>query len=353
MQSFGAPETVLLQQAVDAFRKHARNPDIRPISASFAPGRVNLMGEHADYNHGFALPLNLELGTLVLGVKRPDGGSSRVFSSYSNDFLEFTLNDTTLAKSSGWQASVAEVVRKFFDVAKISSDFAFDAVVVSNIPIASGLGSSTSLEIGIFTFLEALSAHSVDKNLKAVACQEAEQTAGIPCGISDQLAACFGKKGSLMLIDCKSHEVSYIPAPNTSYALLLSDTEVARELCATAYPSRVAECQECLAGIRAGGGGAESLRDATLAAAEEAHRAGRVGESALKRARHAMSESDRALRLGELLRAGDYPAAGRLLHESHCSRRDDMEVSITSDALHSHPLYVCALAPSSYSVSFP
>ena len=321
-------ESVLLEQAVDAFRKYVRSPETRPISASFAPGRVNLMGEHSDYNQGFALTFGLEFGTMVLGVKSAKGSSSRVYSTYNNDFFDFDLGDTTL-ESSGWQSYVINVVREFFSASKLPLDFAFDAVVVSNIPIASGLGSSSSLEVAIFTFLEALTGHSIEKKQKALSCQEVEKHIGAPGGIADQLTACFAKRGSLMLIDCKSHNVSYIPAQTPGYTLLLSDTTVTRELRGTAYPSRVAECQECLAGIRAhagAGAAVESLRDAPPTAVEDAHRAGRVGEAALKRARHAQSESERAVRLGELLRSGDLPAAGRLLYESHKSRRDDMEV---------------------------
>jgi galactokinase len=279
-------------------------PDFR------APGRVNLIGDHTDYNGGFVLPLAIDLECVVRAQPRSDG-IVRIASD------EFT---TVVELPADGAAPPQEVVPRWGRlVAGMLSSLArrgraavgIDAHVSSTLPVGGGLSSSAALEVAIGLALCDVSGLSLSTVDLAQACQEAEMLAtGVPCGIMDQLASLCGRRDSVLLIDCRSLEVEPLPLP-PEVAVLVVDSGVPRALADTAYAERRAECETIAKAL-----GVSSLRDTTPAQV--------AGEP---RARHVVSENRRVLAFADALRHGDIDALGPLLLESHASLRDDFEVS--------------------------
>jgi galactokinase len=262
-------------------------PDVR------APGRVNLIGDHTDYNEGFVLPVAIDLECVVHATPRTDG-EVRVVSDQEDP---------------GTQRYVAGVVDAL--ARRGRPQVGIDATVASTVPSGSGLSSSAALEVSVALALCAVSSFELSPLELALACQDAEQRAtGVPCGIMDQLASVAGRAGHALLIDCRSLEVEPIPIP-VSLAIVVVHSGLPRALVATDYAERRAACERIAARL-----GLVALRDAD---------ADRVRDEPF--ARHVVSENDRVLRAAEALRRGDVDELGALLTAGHASLRDDFEVS--------------------------
>ncbi|NWV85480.1 GALK1 Galactokinase, partial [Dasyornis broadbenti] len=306
-----------------ARRAHEEAFGAAAVLAAWAPGRVNLIGEHTDYNGGFVLPMALHLGTVLVGSPTQDETISIVTISAEADEphkVQFPAPRPGSSLSPGlprWANYVKGAIQHY----RGGPVPGFSAVVASDIPLGGGLSSSAALEVATYTFLQQLCPDDGDLVAKALACQKAEHTfAGMPCGIMDQFISVMGKEGHALLIDCRSLETVLVPLADASLAVLITNSNVRHTLTGSEYPTRRRQCEEAAAAL-----GKASLRDATLAELEEAR--SRLGEEVFRRARHVISETARTAQAAQALQHRDYRMFGRLMVESHNSLRDDYEVS--------------------------
>ncbi|XP_053578123.1 galactokinase [Bombina bombina] len=233
-----------------------------PRVGVFAPGRVNLIGEHTDYNGGFVLPMALPLITVIVGSPRNDGNISIVTTAEGTDEphrVDFEAPHDGRILTPGtpsWANYVKGVIQHY----RASPVPGFNAAIVSSVPLGGGLSSSASLEVATYTFLQQLCPDDGDAVQKALACQTAEHTfAGVPCGIMDQFISVMGREGHALLIDCRSLEVTPLPLSDPGLAVLITNSNVRHELTGSEYPTRRRQCEEAAKAL-----GKESLRDASL-----------------------------------------------------------------------------------------
>ena len=284
-----------------------------------APGRVNLIGEHTDYNLGFVMPVALDLATYVAAAPAADG-KLHIYSEQQKEMREFDPAVVlTAARAGHWTdyplGVAQQLARGGFAIAPAN------LLIRSTVPEGSGLSSSAALEVS--SALALLNGRSLAPLELAKLCQRAEREfVGMPCGIMDQYVSVFGREHSAVEIDCRSlqHRYAELPADVTIVAV---NTMVKHALAGSAYKERVAECAAAVEGIRRRFPGVESLRDATveqLAAVAES-----LPPVVAKRARHVVTEDDRVERF--VSAGGDLALMGRLLVESHRSLQHDYEVS--------------------------
>ncbi len=281
-----------------------------------APGRVNLIGEHTDYNQGLVLPMALELACYAAAAPRSDG-RLRVFSDNLGEAREWALEDLPhLAPGRHWSDYPLGVAREL-----LGAGYAIrpsNLLIASTVPPGSGLSSSAALEVSVALAL--LEGRSIEPLELVRLCRRAEnEFVGAPCGIMDQYVAVFGRAGAALRIDCRSLEHQAVDLPE-GIAVLAVNTMVKHELGRSAYPERVAQCREAAARL-----GAESLREVSLEQLE-GERA-RLPEIPYRRARHVVSENRRVEDFIAACGRADLEAMGRRLTESHVSLRDDYEVS--------------------------
>ncbi|XP_059720760.1 galactokinase [Haemorhous mexicanus] len=294
-----------------------------PVLAVWAPGRVNLIGEHTDYNDGFVLPMALHLGTVLVGAPTQDETISIITTSAEADEphkVQFPAPTASRPLSPGlphWANYVKGVIQHYPGGPLPG----FNAVMASDVPLGGGLSSSAALEVATYTFLQQLCPDNGDLVAKALACQKAEHTfAGMPCGIMDQFISVMGKEGHALLIDCRSLKTVLVPLSDASLAVLITNSNVRHTLTGSEYPTRRRQCEEAAAAL-----GKASLRDATPAELEEAR--SHLGDEVFRRARHVIGEIARTSEAAEALQDRDYKTFGKLMVESHNSLRDDYEVS--------------------------
>jgi galactokinase len=286
-----------------------------------APGRVNLIGEHTDYNFGFVLPVALDLATYVATAPSGDG-KLRIYSEFRKEMCEWNAADlgalTAKRHWTDYPIGVAqEVLRAGFAIEPAN------LIVRSTVPEGSGLSSSAALEVS--TALALLAGRSLDPLDLARLCQRAERNfVGMPCGIMDQYISVFGREHSAVEIDCRSlgHRFVELPAGITFVAV---NTMVKHALAGSAYRERVAECAAAVAGIQKKFPGVESLRDVSPERFESV--AASLPEVVARRARHVVTEDARVGRFVEASARGDLAPMGKLMVESHRSLQHDYEVS--------------------------
>ena len=298
-------------------------PQPTPATAPFtvlAPGRVNLIGEHTDYNDGFVLPMAIEREVTIR--VRPRRDRSALLST-EREPAPFTLDLTQpisprACGPGNWSAYPAGVLAGF---QKLGWEIpGFEADVSATLPAGGGLSSSAALEVATATLVETLCGRSLEPLEKALLCQAAEHAfAGVPCGIMDQTAVCCARAGHALLIDCRSLELQHVFLP-AELSVLVINSGVKHSLADGSYARRREECAAAAAGL-----GLASLRD--LPAADATARLTSLPLPERARARHVVSENDRVLRFTEALAKRDWPTAGRLMAESHWSLSRDYEVS--------------------------
>lgn len=287
------------------------------MKAFHAPGRVNLIGEHTDYNDGFVLPIAIELGCTVR-TRALAAKELRLSSAQYPDARVVALDELPALQPAGhwtdYPLGVAkELLALGFELR--GAELEVDATV----PPGSGLSSSAALEVA--TALALLDGREIGKTELARLCQRAERNfVGMPCGVMDQYASVYGEEGAAMLLDCRSQTHERVPLP-PGVSIVVVNSMVKHELGATAYRERVAQCREALAHFP----GKQALRDVTLGELERA--AARMPEIPLARARHNVLENWRVLQFNEASAAGDVAWMGRLFVESHRSLQHDYEVS--------------------------
>jgi galactokinase len=291
-----------------------------PLWLSVAPGRVNLIGEHTDYNDGFVLPMAIDRHVAIAAAPAAAGiARLRVHSDALATSIDIPLGGVVTAGEPAWANYLRGVVSGF--ERRGVAIPAVDAAIVSDVPLGGGLSSSAALEVAMATLLEAVTKVFLDPRDKARLCRQAEQEfAGVPCGLMDQLASVLGDDAGALLIDCRSEAVRVVPFAARGVSVLLCNTNVKHALADGAYARRRAECAEAARAL-----GVTSLRDATPERIEEAPAT--FDPVLRRRARHVATENVRTLAAASRLEAGELVRFGALMYESHRSLRDDFEVS--------------------------
>ena len=308
-----------------------------PVYAVHAPGRVNLIGEHTDYNGGLVLPCAIDRGTAAVAAPRNDGRlrvHSATLGATGTIEPERSFRAAADPPSAGWLAYVAGVAAAFR--AEGLPVPGLDVALASDLPRESGLSSSAALEVAIATLFDAAGRLGLPAAERARLAWRAEvEFVGVPCGRMDQLASALGKRDHALRIDCRDFETTPVPLPGGRLQLLIADSGVRRRLAAGGYARRRAECEEGLAQARALGvapADARTWRDVPLAALADLER--RLDPVYVRRARHVLTENERVDGVCAAFAAGDPARAGSLLRAGQASVRDDFEVSVPElDAL--------------------
>ncbi|QBD78223.1 galactokinase [Ktedonosporobacter rubrisoli] len=320
------------------------------LGGAWAPGRVNLIGEHTDYNEGFVLPLAVDRVAAFAGRVRNDG-VVRLWSVHFNEYAQFSLADLPesfeqqRAMLPGWARYILGVVTELIQ-ARVSIK-GFDAVVGGDVPLGGGMSSSAALEVATAYACSLFSAGNFTIGADGAAftplqiaalCQQAEHRAsGLRSGILDQAASCLGKPGKAILLDCRSLGYRYLPFDRPELSLMVIDTSVRRELAASAYNERRSQCEEATRLLRElivqnepahkEASEIKSLRDISQAQFE--HYKSYLPAILQQRAGYIIAENKRVLRVAELLEQGNVEAVGPLLWQGHAGLRDEYEVSCT------------------------
>ena len=292
----------------------------------FAPGRVNLIGEHTDYNGGHVFPCALTIGTYAL-VRTREDERLRFFSLNFPDtgILESTLSDTEYHRELGWSNYPRGVIRTMADRG-LAAERGMDILYYGTIPNSSGLSSSASIEVLTGYFVKDIFGYSCDNIALAKIGQYAENNyIGVNCGIMDQFAIAMGRKNNAIFLDTATLSYEYAPINLGNARIVIMNTNKRRGLGDSAYNERRAECEKALAEIQ------PFLPVRTLGDLTEEQFLSvqdKISSEVLqKRARHAVLENIRTIRAYEALKKGNLPAFGALMNESHISLRDDYEVT--------------------------
>lgn len=363
---------LMLGQAISRFKEEF---SCDPTVGVFAPGRVNLIGEHVDYVHGFVMPFCLPFRTIIVGCKAPPSAAGRstiVTCNICGDDsrTSFTIDDSLCKGQPAWANYVKGTIAQY--LADLPTGCAFNCTIYSDVPIGAGLSSSAALEVATATFLEQLySIPTADKQKsgvrKALRCQQAEHTfADMPCGVMDQYVSALGQANNLLLLDCRTNTFELITMggePADKPVLLVCNSNVKHTLSGSEYPDRVRQCAEALSCIQRMHPEVQSLRDATLEQLQEANSAGHRSEvpvdqhllramkrkqkrstndlrederkeaesglsrAAYTRAHHVITENIRTLDAVDAILVGDYEKVGVAMTASHRSLQFDFEVS--------------------------
>ncbi len=303
-----------------------------PALLARAPGRVNLIGEHTDYNDGFVLPAAIDRAIYVAARPRHDREVHFVSIDFGDQTV-FTLDALDAPDLPVWSSYPRGALWWLGD-----QGFAvpgFDAVMGGDIPVGAGLSSSAAVEVAMIELGLALAGESLSKQAIALGGVEVEhQFIGVPCGVMDQMASAMGVNGHALLIDCRSLEATPIPVPG-GVSIMIMDTAKQRGLVDSEYATRRAQCEEAARVL-----GVPALRDATREQVEAARE--QLGDLLYRRARHIVTENLRTQATAMALRSGGLKTAGQAMRESHASLRDDYEVScreldIMSDLANAQP----------------
>ena len=292
----------------------------------FAPGRVNLIGEHTDYNGGNVFPCAIDKGTYGLVKKRND----RKFRMYSENFanlgvMEFTLDELTNDKKHDWANYPKGVIKMFLEAGQ-KIDSGFDILFSGNIPNGAGLSSSASIEMLTAIVLKDLFHLSIDPVEMAQLGKKTENLfIGVNSGIMDQFAVAMGKKDHAILLDCNTLKYDYVPVVLKDEVIVIANTNKRRGLADSKYNERRAECDEALAELQT------KLPIKALGELSieqfEANKDLIKSPIRQKRAKHAVYENQRTLKAQKELSAGNLAEFGKLMNQSHISLRDDYEVT--------------------------
>lgn len=291
----------------------------KPLTTVKAPGRVNIIGEHTDYNGGFVLPAAINYNTFIALAPRDDRQLHLVAYNFDNESCVVDIDavqqhDVDESWPNYVRGVVQELRKKGFTLA------GGDLYIAGNVPAGAGLSSSASLEIALIRAMLALSGEVIDPTDAALIGQAAENHfVGCNCGIMDQLISARGQENSALLIDCQDLSVRPVPMP-ADWEILIVHSGVKRGLVDSEYNQRRQQCETAAAFF-----GQTSLRAVELAQLLAAE--GELDELSFRRARHVLTENARTLAAAETLAAGDLPALIKVMVESHASMRDDFNIT--------------------------
>lgn len=286
-----------------------------------APGRVNVIGEHTDYNDGFVLPMAIDRYTLIAAAPNSTTQITLRSSAGQGQACVDLISPLQPGVKGDWANYPLGVIAGF--LARGLRPSGFDALIHSTVPLGGGLSSSAALEVATATLLEVITGQKLDPVEKALLCQKAEHDyAGVPCGIMDQFISVMGKENHLLLLDCRSRRPELVPMSDSSVALLIVNTNVKHELTGGGYAQRRAQCEQAAQIL-----GVPSLRNATEDLLQAAR--SRMDGIVFRRASHVIGEIQRTVQAAAEVRASNWPVVGQLMYASHASLRDDYEVSCT------------------------
>lgn len=312
-----------VQAVMDTFNARFGARPQGELCVAIAPGRVNLIGEHTDYNDGFVLPIAIYREFVLVGARRTDR-QVRVYSMDMDQEALISLDDLRFDENLRW----SNYVRGVFSVLQAAGHTltGMDVVMSGNVPQGSGLSSSAALEVGVLVLTQALSGLNISGVEGARLCQKAENTfVGVNCGIMDQFISRLGKQDSALLIDCRSLEYRLIPWKSDKVRLLVVDTRAERGLVDSEYNQRRQECEAGVAALAKVIPGVRALRDVSVQ--QLAAYADRLAPQVRARCEHVVGENQRVLDAVAALEAGDWNRLGALMYASHESLRDLYQVS--------------------------
>ena len=291
--------------------------NVDPEVICYAPGRVNLLGDHTDYNDGFVLPAAIDVGTTIAASRRDDSQVVAFAEGYSTEVDCFSLENITFSQAEMWRNYVRGTLKCLRET---NSDFGgVNLAIVGNVPQGAGLSSSASFEMAILKTIVDLYRLDLEGVAAALLGQRAEnEFVGCNCGIMDQLVSSLGLEGHAMLLDCRSLTYEDAPIP-AGMVILVVNSNVQRGLVDSEYNARRQQCEEVVRVLDV-----RALRDVSL---EQLNEAGNLSEEQYRRARHVITENARTVAAMTAMQASDIKTLGSLMGQSHDSLRDDYEVT--------------------------
>ena len=290
-----------------------------------SPGRVNIIGEHTDYNLGFSISTAIGKYIFLTGIG-DDSNRVEVYSKYLNEHCKFSLNKIAYDEKTQWINYIKGVLKEY--IGHNHKIGGFRLVIDSNLPIATGMSSSAALEVGVAKFIEELFSLKVDKKDTVKYCNSAENNfVGVRCGLLDQFTVAYGKENNAVFLDFKDLSYEYIPFNLKDSIILVIDSKENRNLSDTEYNKRIDECKDAVKIISSitKASSIKSLSDVSLGLLYRLEK--KLPEKLFRRARHVVTENNRVLLLKESLLEGDIKKLGSILLESHNSLKHDYEVS--------------------------
>ena len=307
------------QSAAQLFEKQF---GYKPAGVWSAPGRVNLIGEHTDYNEGFVLPFAIDRRTYAAVGLRSDQ-LARIASSFAGEVIEFEISKISKVSVAGWSAYPLGVAWALMQSGATSKGF--DLSVESNVPVGAGLSSSAAIECSVALALNDLWGAGLSKNVLAKVGQKAEnEIVGAPTGIMDQTASLLGQADHAVFLDCRTLDAkaTALSLEENGLEIWVMDTGVAHRLTDGGYAARRASCEKASELL-----GVSSLRDVTVESLEASKHL--LDDVVYKRAKHVVTENERVQQTVKLLAESGPRSIGQLMIDSHSSMRDDFQISIT------------------------
>ncbi len=298
-------------------------PGLAPRIVVRAPGRVNLIGEHTDYNDGYVLPIAMSQALYVTAGPSPDGRIA-AHSTAFNETVDFPVDDPGCPGQPAWANYVRGVAAMLVREGILLRPCRL--MIHSDVPLGAGVSSSAALEIGTALALLGMAGRRFDAIPLALLARQAEhEYAHSPCGIMDQFICVLGKARNALMLDCRSQTYEQIPMAFAGAVLVIMNTQVKHAIGSSQYPVRQQQCRQGLAVLQHSDPRLIALRDADMAMLTK-HK-GRMDEVVFRRCRHVITEIARVPEAAEAMRSGDVEAFGRLMFDSHASLKDDYEVS--------------------------
>ncbi len=297
--------------------------DDRGLIISLAPGRVNLIGEHTDYNDGFVLPITIDRA-VYLGLRKRKDKNCVFYSINFKELSSWSLEKIERKEGHHWSNYVRGVIKFLIEEGfKIGG---VEGVIFGDVPIGSGLSSSAAIEVSTAFGIQNLFELEIEPLKLILLCKRAEnEFVGVQCGIMDQFVSRLGKKDHALFIDCRSLDYKNIPFRMDEYKILIVDTKIKRELAGSAYNERRKECETAVELFKKIEGSVKALRDVSLEMLNSEKN--KLPENIFRRANHVISENKRVLEAIEFLKKGKMKEFGSLLYESHKSLKENYEVS--------------------------
>jgi galactokinase len=312
----------LKQQFLSCFGAPGPGKRLRVVRA---PGRVNLIGEHTDYNEGFVCPMAIEPEVRIVCHGRDDGLVRLSSTAFAGSVVQFSINERITRGEPAW-ANYSRGVAAELLAAGIPLT-GMDLLISNTLPVGGGLSSSAAIEVATaLAFLSVAGIEDMDISRLALLCQKAEhEYARVPCGIMDQTIVAGGRAGHAMLLDCRDLTRRFVPIDPNELRVVIVNSMVKHELSGGEYAERRRRCEEATAFFQKENPDIMALRDVTIKQLESA--AGAMEEIVFRRARHVVTENARTTEFANQLEERNYERAGELMVQSHASLRDDYEVS--------------------------
>jgi galactokinase len=289
-----------------------------------SPGRVNLIGEHTDYNDGYVFPMAIEPEVRIVCRTRKDYLCKIASTVFAHEIVEFSLQKKIERGKPSWgnysRGVAAEMIAAGIPVSGM------DMLISNTLPVGGGLSSSAAIEVATARALLLLAGLEMDVDRLSLICQKAEhEYALVPCGIMDQMIVAAGKAGHAMLLDCRDLSKQFVPLDSKELRVVIVNSMVKHELSGGEYAQRRRQCEEGVAVLKHLDPEIRALRDCTMAQVEQSR--SKLSEVVFRRCRHVITENLRTTEMARKLSTQDYDDAGELMVASHNSLRDDYEVS--------------------------